>query len=208
MDIKIKYLGKTNYYDTWQAMKNFIHGTPDHNEIWVTEHYPIYTTGLNKKNYSIPKSKIPHLFVDRGGKITYHGPGQLIIYILFNLSKKKISIRELVSTLENTVIEFLKKESIEGYSDRNAPGVYINGEKIASVGLRFKNKYIYHGLSLNIDMDLEPFNFIDPCGYKNLKVTQLVEFKKGYNLKNVGKEITEILILNLKKNEKRSKRKL
>ena len=197
MQPKIKYLGITNFETTWQAMKDFVSGNPDHDEIWITEHFPIYTTGLNKKNHVPPSNHIPHVFVDRGGKITYHGPGQLIIYILFNLSKKKISIRNLVFTLENSIIQFLQEESIEAYSDRTAPGVYVNKKKIASVGLRLKNKYVYHGLSFNVNMDLTPFSFISPCGYENLEMTQLVDYKKGYNLEAVGEKIIKFLVKNI-----------
>lgn len=202
MAIKIKYLGLTHLESVWEDMKAHISSLPDQDEIWVTEHHPIFTTGLNKKDFELPTTDIPHIFIDRGGKITYHGPGQLIIYTLLNLSKKKISIRELVSILENVVIEFLQEESIEAYSEKMAPGVYIHKRKIASIGLRLKNKYVYHGLSFNVDMDLNPFTSINPCGYKNQEMTQLSDYKKGYNLKEVSKRIIDRIVEKLGKYEK------
>ena len=198
MTINIKYLGCTDYENTWRDMKNFINQAPKKDELWITEHQPIFTTGVNKKNCIIPDTNIPHLFVDRGGKITYHGPGQLIIYTLINIKKNKLNIRHLVSILEDSIIEFLKKNKINSFSKIEAPGVFIGEEKICSIGLRIKNNYTYHGLSFNVDIDTKPFSLIDPCGFPDLKMAQLSDFNIKSTVEQSGKEIA--LIINKKLN--------
>ena len=198
MTINIKYLGCTDYENTWRDMKNFINQAPKKDELWITEHQPIFTTGVNKKNCIIPDPNIPHLFVDRGGKITYHGPGQLIIYTLINIKKNKLNIRHLVSILEDSIIEFLKKNKINSFSKIEAPGVFIGEEKICSIGLRIKNNYTYHGLSFNVDIDTKPFSLIDPCGFPDLKMSQLSDFNIKSTVEQSGKEIA--LIINKKLN--------
>lgn len=145
--------------------------TPD--EIWLTEHHAVYTLGLNRKKVRLPlRQDIPTVLVDRGGKITYHGPGQIIIYLLVDLKRKQLSVRQLVSVIENAMVSLLAEYGIAAYAEPDAPGVYVAGKKIAALGLRLKNMRCYHGLSLNVDMDLSPFNAIDPCGYQGLEVTQ------------------------------------
>ena len=198
MPLNIKQLGCTDYINTWEDMKYFIDQAPIQDELWITEHQPIFTTGVNKKNCLIPDTDIPHLFVDRGGKITYHGPGQLIIYTLINIKKNNLTIRQLVSILENSVIDFLKKNKINSYSKMEAPGVFINGKKICSIGLRIKKNYAYHGLSFNVDMDTKPFTLIDPCGFPGLKMSQLSDFNIKSTVEQSGKEIA--LIINKKLN--------
>jgi len=179
-DLAIRDLGKTDYETTWRAMQAFTatrHAeTPD--EIWLTEHDAIYTLGLNRKDVRLPsRADIPITPVDRGGKITYHGPGQIIIYMLIDLKRRGINVRQLVSTMENAIIQLLAEFNIEAVARADAPGVYVQNEKqqkkIASLGLRLKNQCSYHGLSLNVAMDLAPFSAIDPCGYQDLEVTQL-----------------------------------
>lgn len=174
--IVIKYLGRTEFETTWRAMQDFTsvrdHQTPD--QLWITEHPPVYTLGLNRKDVRMPsRADIPVVNTDRGGKITYHGPGQIVIYVLIDLQRKGINVRQLVSALENSVVRLLAEFNIDSSSRAHAPGVYVQDKKIASVGLRLKNQCCYHGLSLNVNMDLSPFNAIDPCGYKGLEVTQL-----------------------------------
>ena len=191
MALNIKFLGLTDYKTCWLAMKTHIENNPNSDEIWVTEHNPIYTTGLNKKNFKLPNSKIPHMFVDRGGKITFHGPGQIIFYFLINLNKNKLSIRQLVYGIENSLLIFLKNKKIIGELKKNAPGIYIKGKKIASIGLRLKKGYTYHGLSLNVNMNLEPFLNIDPCGYKGLKMSQLNDYLPNIRQNEVEKEVLE-----------------
>lgn len=146
--------------------------TPD--EIWLTEHDAVYTLGLNRKDVRLPsRTDIPLVLVDRGGKITYHGHGQIVIYLLIDLKRKVLTIRQLVSAMENSIIGLLNGYGIKAVARADAPGVYVDGEKIAALGLRLKNGRCYHGLSLNVQMDLSPFDAIDPCGYKGLKVTDM-----------------------------------
>jgi lipoyl(octanoyl) transferase len=173
--LRIRQLGRTDYEATWHAMQKF---TAERNadtadELWLTEHDAVYTLGLNRKEVQLPgREDIPLVLVDRGGKITYHGPGQVVIYLLIDLKRRGLSIRQLVSAMENAIIELLAEHKISAEARADAPGVYVKGEKIAALGLRLKNGCCYHGLSLNVDMDLVPFEAIDPCGYQGLKVTQ------------------------------------
>ena len=193
MPITIKHLGCTDYLSTLENMKYCIGQSPINDELWITEHQPIFTTGVNKKNCKIPDNNIPHLFVDRGGKITYHGPGQLIIYTLINIKKQNLKIRQLVSILEDSIIEFLKKYKISSYSKIDAPGVFIDEKKICSIGLRIKKNYAYHGLSFNVDMDTKPFTMIDPCGFTDLKMAQLSDYNIKSTVEKSGKEIASII---------------
>lgn len=143
-------------------------------EIWLLEHEPVFTQGMNgKPEHILNKTEIPVVEIDRGGQVTYHGPGQLIAYCLFDLKRKKFGIRQMVTALEDAVIDLLSDESIKAVARKDAPGVYVEGAKIAALGLRVKRGCSYHGLSLNVDMDLTPFKDINPCGYENLDVTQL-----------------------------------
>lgn len=181
----IRHLGRTEFEPTWRAMQDFTKNrtseTPD--EIWLTEHSPVYTLGLNRKDVRMPSRDDIHVVnTDRGGKITYHGPGQSIIYVLIDLKRKGINVRQLVSAMENSVVALLQEANIDAASKTDAPGVYVQEKKIASLGLRLKKECCYHGLSLNVDMDLSPFNAIDPCGYQGLEVTQL---------KSLGVDLTQ-----------------
>lgn len=181
----IRHLGRTEFEPTWRAMQDFTTNrtseTPD--EIWLTEHSPVYTLGLNRKDVRMPSRDDIHVVnTDRGGKITYHGPGQSIIYVLIDLKRKGINVRQLVSAMENSVVALLQEANIDAASKTDAPGVYVQEKKIASLGLRLKKECCYHGLSLNVDMDLSPFNAIDPCGYQGLEVTQL---------KSLGVDLTQ-----------------
>ena len=198
MTINIKHLGCTDYENTWQDMRHFVDQAQKKDELWITEHKPIFTTGVNKKKFVPKYTKIPHLFVDRGGKITFHGPGQLIIYTLINIKKNNLKVRHLVSILENSIIDFLMKYKINSYSKIEAPGVFIAEKKICSIGLRIKNNYAYHGLSFNVDMDTKPFSLIAPCGFPGLKMAQLSDFNIKSTVEQCGKEIA--LIINKKLN--------
>lgn len=145
-------------------------------EIWLTEHDPVYTLGLNKKDVRQPwRQDIPLVETDRGGKITYHGPGQVVAYLLLDLKRSGWSVRQLVSHMENAVIGLLAEYGVVAVARSDAPGVYVDDRKIASLGLRLKHGCCYHGLSLNVDMDLSPFSAIDPCGYRGMQVTQMVD---------------------------------
>jgi len=204
MSIDVKYLGVTSYESTWNEMKNFTSKRNDstQDEIWITEHEAIYTLGLNKKDFKQPLRKdIPVLAVDRGGKITYHGRGQLIIYPLIDLKRYHLNIRSFVTLIEKSIINFLSHHGIKASAKIEAPGVYIGNKKIASLGLRIKNHTSYHGLSMNIDMDLAPFEAIDPCGYKDLQMTQLKTFTNNISIESTGLEIANDIknqLLNLK----------
>ena len=172
-------LGRTDYQTTLTAMQVFTasRNLETADEIWLTEHNSVYTLGLNRKNVRLPrqeklKPNIPVVLVDRGGKITYHGIGQVVIYLLIDLKRRNLTVRQLVSKIESSIVDLLTQFGVQSTTKNDAPGVYVNGAKIASVGLRLKNNCCYHGLSLNVAMDLTPFTKIDPCGYVGLKVTQ------------------------------------
>jgi lipoyl(octanoyl) transferase len=204
MSIDVKYLGITPYESTWNKMKVFtsnrVASTQD--EIWITEHEAIYTLGLNRKDFKSPlRADIEVLPVDRGGKITYHGRGQLIIYPLIDLERYELTIRSFVTLIEKSIVSFLSRRDIKASAKIEAPGVYIENKKIASLGLRIKNHASYHGLSMNIDMDLSPFEAIDPCGFKNLQMTQLKTFINDVSIEAIGFEIANDIkhqLLNLK----------
>ena len=190
-------LGLTGYLETWHAMQAFTLSrtadTPD--EIWITEHVPVYTLGLNKKGVSLPlRSDIPVIETDRGGKITYHGPGQVIIYLLLDMSRMQMSIKQLISYIEVTLISMLKTYGISGKTLTDAPGVYVEGRKIASLGLRVKNNCCYHGFSLNVDMDLSPFLAIDPCGYRGLQMTQMRDLGVQTSVSDLSWHLSELFV--------------
>lgn len=195
----VKHLGLVDYSPTWQAMQAFTDqrnaDTPD--ELWCLEHPPVYTLGLaGKPEHLIMPSSIEVVKCDRGGQVTYHGPGQLVVYLMIDFKRMGIGVRELVRRIEQSVIDLLGELGIEAYGDVNAPGVYVAGEKIASLGLRIKNGAVYHGLSLNVDMDLTPFSWINPCGYAGLKVTQL----KNHGVSLTVTQTAEKLLPHLERN--------
>lgn len=203
----IKHLGLVPYLPTWQAMQDFTAArtlnTAD--EIWVLEHPPVYTLGRNADPQHVLNSgDIPLIPIDRGGQVTYHGPGQLVVYPLINIDRYNLNVRQLVSWLENAVIRLLTRYSINAVADPKAPGVYIDSAKVASIGLRVSKGNSYHGLSLNIDMDLHPFSGINPCGFENLRVTQLAEqlpaaSREKLTLKPVANELVNELFTTLDK---------
>lgn len=175
-DLRIRRLGETDFSPTWRAMQRFTadrHAdTPD--ELWLTAHPPVFTQGQGgKPEHLLRDIGIPVVKIDRGGQITYHGPGQAVAYLLVDLSRRGFKVRELVSRIEQAVIDLLADYGLRGERVSGAPGVYVDGAKIAALGLRVKNGCCYHGVSLNVDMELAPFSAINPCGYPGLKVTQL-----------------------------------
>ena len=194
-NIVCRHLGRTDYQTTLAAMQAFTASrnaeTPD--EMWLTEHDSIYTLGLNRKNVRFPNNDIPIILVDRGGKITYHGIGQVVIYLLLDLKRRNLNVRQLVNKIETSIIESLAQYGVTAVAQADAPGVYVNDRKIASLGLRLKNNCCYHGLSLNVDMDLTPFNAIDPCGYAGLKVTQTKDCGITKTPQQMGDNLTKIL---------------
>ncbi len=172
--IILKFAKPQPYESIWQAMRKHIDTKPETDEIWFLEHEPVYTQGqAGLDEHVLQLNQIPIVHSDRGGQITYHGPGQLIVYTLINLRTAGIGIRSMVTLLENCVIELLMTHGVTANSKIDAPGVYVNDAKIASLGLRVRHGYCYHGLAINIDMDLRPFTAINPCGYKGLQVTQI-----------------------------------
>jgi lipoyl(octanoyl) transferase len=155
--------------------------------LWVVEHHPVYTQGLaGKPEHLLRLTDIPVVKTDRGGQVTYHGPGQLVVYLLIDFKRMHIGVRELVRRIEQSVIDMLAGQGITANGDVNAPGVYVDGAKIASLGLRIKNGAVYHGLSLNVDMDLTPFSWINPCGYEGLRVTQMKDLGVDKTLAQVA----------------------
>ena len=176
----LKRLGRSDYTRTWRAMQAFTDArTADTgDEIWLTEHAPVYTLGLaGRPEHILRANTIPVLKVDRGGQVTYHGPGQLVVYLLIDIKRLRLGVRALVEAIESAVIKLLDTYGLEAYGRRDAPGVYVKRggreAKIAALGLKVRNGCTYHGLALNLDMDLAPFDDIDPCGYRGLAVTQL-----------------------------------
>ena len=173
----IRRLGRADYGETWRGMQAFTVArnadTPD--ELWYVEHPPVYTLGLAARPEHLPRSDngIPVVKTDRGGQITYHGPGQIVVYTLLDLRRRNLRVRTLVRKLEQAVIDLLRDVGVEARGREDAPGVYIAAAKIAALGLRVRAQGCYHGLSLNVDMDLTPFQAIDPCGHPGLAVTQL-----------------------------------
>jgi lipoyl(octanoyl) transferase len=172
----LRQLGLRDYLPVYEAMQRVTAArTPDSpDELWLVEHPPVFTQGRNgKAEHLLDPGQIPVIQIDRGGQVTYHGPGQLVVYALLDLPRRKTGVRELVTALEQSVIELLAGYGIHAEARSDAPGVYVDGAKIASLGLRVKRGRSYHGLSLNVDMDLAPFSRINPCGYQGLAVTKL-----------------------------------
>lgn len=171
-------LGLTDYEPTWQAMKRFTDGrdreTAD--EVWLVQHPPVFTQGQSgKPEHLLLPGDIPVVQVDRGGQVTYHGPGQLVAYLLLDVRRLGFGVRELVTRIERSLIDLLASYGVDAAAKPDAPGVYVDGAKIASLGLRIRNGCSFHGLALNVDMDLNPFKRINPCGYAGLAMTQLRE---------------------------------
>lgn len=194
--LHIRRFGRTDYEQTWHAMQAFtMSRTPDTvDELWLTEHDPVYTLGLNRRGVRQPdREDIPLILVDRGGKITYHGPGQAVVYLMLDLKRKGLTIRQLVSAMENAIIGLLDDFGLKAQARPDAPGVYLDGCKIASLGLRLKNQCSYHGLALNVDMDLSPFTAIDPCGYQGLQVTQLRDLGIALSQQQIADRLLEQL---------------
>lgn len=173
--LTVKRLGRAEYEPTWEAMKALTAArtpeTPD--ELWLVEHPPVYTLGLaGKPEHLLRSTDIPVVHIDRGGQITYHGPGQIVAYLMLDLKRRGVGVKELVNRMEQAVINLLADYGVTAQRREKAPGVYVNGAKIAALGLRIKNGCSYHGLALNVDMDLTPYQAINPCGYAGLAVTR------------------------------------
>jgi lipoyl(octanoyl) transferase len=191
-ELRAKSLGTQPYREVWQAMVKFTDDRSEAtlDEAWVVEHPPVFTLGqAGKRIHIIQDTDIPIVESDRGGQVTYHGPGQLVIYLLIDLRRKQVGVRDLVSGIENSIIELLKSWRIEGRARKEAPGVYINNKKIAALGLRVRRGCSFHGLSLNVAMDLSPYSAINPCGYEGLEVTQLADFDVNESVSSVAQRL-------------------
>jgi lipoyl(octanoyl) transferase len=175
-DVRVLRLGRAEYVPTWRAMQAFTtqRGADSADELWLLEHPPVYTLGVAGRTEHLPRvaNGIPVVRTDRGGQITYHGPGQVVLYLLLDLRRRGLSVRPLVRIMEQAVIDLLAAYGVAAAGRHEAPGVYVDGAKIAALGLRIRNNCCYHGLAFNVDMDLSPFHTIDPCGYSGLAVTQ------------------------------------
>ena len=175
----VRHLGLRDYESVWNDMQQFTEQRNENtaDEIWLLEHPPVFTLGLNgKSEHILDAGDIPVIQCDRGGQVTYHGPGQLIVYLLLDLKRRDLGVKKLVNKIEQAIIDLLADSGIEGHRRDKAPGIYISDAKIAALGLRVRRGFSYHGLSLNIDMDLEPFTRINPCGFANLKATQTKDY--------------------------------
>jgi lipoyl(octanoyl) transferase len=185
-DLTFKSLGLTNYQDSYDAMKAYITKPNFENQIWLLEHPPVFTLGTAaSKEHILDAKNIPVMQTDRGGEVTYHGPGQLVIYFLLDIKTLKWGPKALVKNLEDFIQDLLKQYGIETNIISGAPGVYVQDKKIASIGLRISRGKTYHGISLNVNMDKKPFEQINPCGYEGLKVTQIKDFIDTIDLKEV-----------------------
>lgn len=189
-----------DYPVAWQAMKDFTANRADRtlDEVWLLQHPPVYTQGIaGKPEHLLYPNDIPVIRTDRGGQITFHGPGQLVAYLLLDLRRLQLNVRGLVRKMEESVIDLLADYRIEAKGCSDAPGVYVDDAKIASLGLKIKNGCCYHGIALNVDMDLKPFSAINPCGYAGLKVTQAKDFGVDDEIGVIGQKMLEKLQINL-----------
>ena len=193
----VKSLGLVEYQPTWDAMKQFTadRTSATRDEIWLVQHPPIYTQGLaGKPEHLLHHTDIPVIKIDRGGQITYHGPGQIVAYLLLDMRRWKIGVRELVRLMEQAVIDVLAEFDIHALSREDAPGVYVAEAKIAALGLKIKNGYCYHGLAFNVDMDLTPFANINPCGFAGLRVTQACELGITVSINELQAQLAQNLV--------------
>lgn len=197
----VKYLGTQDYQDTWSKMLEFTQSRQKNteDEIWLLEHPPVFTLGqAGKPEHILNPHNIPVINTDRGGQVTYHGPGQIMIYILCDLKRKNIGVRNFVCLLETIIIETLSHYNITAIGKRDMPGVYVEDKKIASIGLRVKRGCSYHGISFNINMDMTPFSYINPCGYQNLQMTQIKDFEPSISIKAVCERLRKVLSCHFK----------
>ena len=193
-ELTFKSLGTANYLETLDGMKTHLMSNNFQNEIWMLEHPPVFTLGTAADNQHVLDARdIPVIQSDRGGEVTYHGPGQLVIYFMIDVKRNKLGPKSLVKTLQEFTRSLLTNYSIESNFIEGAPGVYVDGKKIASIGLRISKGKTYHGISINVDMDLTPFSYINPCGYAGLEVTQIKDFKKDITIKDVERLAIKLL---------------
>ncbi len=193
----VKKLGRQDYQPVWQAMHDFTDTRNDEtvDQVWLVEHNPVFTQGqAGKAEHLLNTGDIPVVQSDRGGQVTYHGPGQLVAYFLINLRRKKMGVRELVTHIENTVIRSLRHYDINSAARPDAPGVYVDGKKICSLGLRIRKGCSFHGLALNVNMDLSPFLRINPCGYQGMEMIQVSDLVNSVELADIEKSLVQELV--------------
>lgn len=200
MEPVVRWLGRVEYEPTWRAMQTFTNErdatTPD--QIWLLEHPPVFTLGMNAApEHLLAPGDIPVVQIDRGGQVTYHGPGQLVVYPLLDVRRAGLGVRQMVMALESAIIDLLASWNIEAVAKREAPGVYVNGRKVASIGLRIRRGSSYHGLAFNVAMDLQPFQRINPCGYRGLEVTDLRSLGVNASVQEVADALSPRLLASL-----------
>ena len=199
-ELIVRQLGRQRYMPIWQKMQSFTDTRDEHtaDEIWLVEHEPVFTQGqAGKAEHLLNTGDIEVIQVDRGGQVTYHGPGQQMMYVLFNLRRLNIGVRELVTWLEECIIDTLKDYDIDAYAKADAPGVYVNDSKVASLGLRVRRGCSFHGLALNVSMDLSPFLRINPCGYAGMNMVQTTDLNGPQNLEQAGAGLVKHMIKKL-----------
>ncbi len=191
----VRKLGRVDYLHSLAKMKAFTHTRQSHtrDEFWLLEHNPVYTQGYSCDQLPFSTTSIPTLTTDRGGQLTFHGPGQLVVYLMLDIRRRNQGVRNLVNAIESAIIALLRYYSIEGNAQPKAPGVYVNEEKIASLGIRVSRGCTYHGLSLNVDVDITPFDSIDVCGYQDLKVTTMCQLNVDCNMEEIQTRCAEEL---------------
>lgn len=198
--VTIRWLGQKDYEACWQAMQQFTNQRNEEtiDEIWLLEHHPVFTQGQNgKAEHILNPGNIPIVQTDRGGQVTYHGPGQLMVYTLVDLKRKQLNVRELVSLLEQSIIDLLAEYGIKAHAKREAPGVYVDEKKICSIGLRIRRGCSYHGIAFNVSLDLEPFTRINPCGFAELKMTQFAALGGLKGTLETGNKLVNYLVKSL-----------
>ncbi|GGC81889.1 lipoyl(octanoyl) transferase LipB [Marinobacter halophilus] len=199
-DLIVRSLGQQPYMETWEAMKAFTanRDATTVDELWCLEHPRVFTQGqAGKAEHILLPGDIPVIQVDRGGQVTYHGPGQLVIYLLVDLSRRKMGVRTLVDEIEQAIVRTLAQSEIDAAPRQDAPGVYINGAKIASLGLRVRRGCSFHGLALNVNMDMEPFSRINPCGYAGMSMCQVSDFEPGISVYEIERRLVKALVSGL-----------
>jgi lipoyl(octanoyl) transferase len=197
---EVHWLGRVAYESSWRAMQRYTQerGPDSIDQIWLLEHEPVFTLGTNAdRSHVLAPGDIPVVQIDRGGQVTYHGPGQLVVYPLIDMRRAGLGLRDLINALERSVIEYAARFAITAQCRAGAPGVYVADRKLASVGLRIRRGASYHGLALNVDMDLEPFRRINPCGYAGLEMTQLSQLGGPRDLATVAAAFAPILLAKL-----------
>lgn len=193
----IRNLGLVDYTSTWQRMQQFTDQRDDNtiDEIWLLEHPPVFTQGqAGKAEHLLFPGDIPVVQVDRGGQVTYHGPGQLVAYVLLNIKRRNLGVRQLVNLIEQSIIATLAQNQVEAYAKADAPGVYVDEKKVASLGLRVRKGCTFHGLALNVDMDLSPFSRINPCGYAGMQMVQSKDLGGPASMQQAKQQLSAQLV--------------